>query len=81
VAHGRAGRARRFVEVDRALFGGDESCQCDDRLRDGRPVEDAPSVSAAAELALARERRNGYVLGRPGVGELKRFQGVSILRT
>ena len=29
---------------------------------------------------VVRERRNGHVLRRPRVGELKRFQGDSILR-
>jgi len=76
----RAGRARRLVEVDRPLLGGDERGQGDDRLRDRRPPKNPRCVAAATELILVRERRNGHVFCRPGVGELKRFQGDSILR-
>jgi len=50
------------------------------RLGDRGPAKDARGVASALQLALGRERGNGDILGRPGVGDLERVQSRSILR-
>ena len=65
VPDGRAGRAGRVVEVDRALLGRDQAGERRHRLRHGRPAELASSVARAPPARTRRRDSDGDMLGRP----------------
>jgi len=53
VPHGRAGRTRRFVEVDHTLLCGDENRERGHRLRDRGETEDAACVTVDVDRAVS----------------------------